>query len=210
MRSKELEARKKSLKLSAKQRSILIGTMLGDGHLETQNHGRTYRLKIEHSVNQRFYVDWLYTQFREWVNTSPKIKKKVLSGVAVTNVHFQTLSVGQFRFYAQQFYENKRKVVPKQIVKWLDPLALAVWFMDDGSLKSKHHKALVLNTQGFSKIDINRLIEALKTRYGIEAAVRRQKDGLQILLSSENADTFSQIIRPNLLTQFEYKLGKLK
>jgi len=60
MRLKEIEDYKKNLKLSSLQREIIVGLALGDGHLETLNEGKTYRLKVEHSLKQREYLDWLY------------------------------------------------------------------------------------------------------------------------------------------------------
>ena len=128
--------------MNEKQRSIMVGTLLGDGHLETQNQGRTYRLKIEHSIKQKEYTDFFYQNFKSWANDAPKEKKKTVKGKPYTNYYFQTRSVGEFRFYGQIFYnENGKKVIPEFIDKLLTPLAVAVWFMDDGSAKSKQHKA---------------------------------------------------------------------
>ncbi len=209
MRSKVIEVQKRLLRLSNKQKSILIGTILGDGHLETQNKGRTYRLKIEHSIKQAYYVDWIYDQFKDWVNTPPKSKVKRLGTQELENYYFQTLSVGQFRFYVKQFYVNGTKIVPRRIGKWLTPLALTVWFMDDGSSKSKHHRAIILNTQGFKRKDIQILIKALFDNFAIEATFRIQKDGLQLIIVGNSAKLFYEIIKPYLLPGFEYKLGAL-
>ena len=56
MNTKEIQEYKKTLKLNDIQRSVLVGTMLGDGHLETQDKGKTYRLKIEHQLLQKDYT----------------------------------------------------------------------------------------------------------------------------------------------------------
>ena len=65
MRSNEIESYKKTLKLSNFQKEVLAGTLLGDGCLETQNKGRTYRLKVEHSLTQKDYVNWKYEIFKD-------------------------------------------------------------------------------------------------------------------------------------------------
>ena len=192
--------------MNQEHRSILVGTLLGDGHLETQNRGRTYRLKIEHSIKQKAYTDWLYQKFSSWVNDSPKQKSKVVKGKTYTNYWFQTRSIGEFRFYGQIFYdEDHKKVVPKFISKLLTPLALAVWFMDDGSAKSKKHKALILNTQCFSKRELELLISALDERYGIEAKLRSQREGYQLMIP--RPEKFIEVILPHLRKEFYYKLG---
>lgn len=47
----------KTLKLTQKQREIIMGLILEDGHLETRTNGKTYRL-VEHSIKQKDYVLW--------------------------------------------------------------------------------------------------------------------------------------------------------
>ena len=102
--------------MNEKQRSIMVGTLLGDGHLETQNQGSTYRLKIEHSIKQKEYTDWLYRNFKSWVNDMPKEKKKVVKGKTYTNYYFQTRSIGEFRFCGQIFYDENGKKLNLEIV----------------------------------------------------------------------------------------------
>ena len=60
MRSNEIELYKTRLKLTESQKEVLIGILLGDATLETQNNGRTYRIKIEHSLKQKAYAEHLY------------------------------------------------------------------------------------------------------------------------------------------------------
>ena len=189
-------------------RSILVGTLLGDGHLDTQNKGRTYRLKIEHSIKQKDYTDWLYRNFKNWSLQMPKEKIKTVKGKTYTNYWFTTKGVGEFRFYGQQFYDGNRKIVPKIIHKMLTPLALAVWFMDDGSAKSKQHKALILNTQCFSRKDLKLLIGALMKCFEIEAKLRPQKEGFQLIIP--RPEKFIELIKPYLREEFYYKLGANK
>ena len=45
MNTKEISEKKKDLKLSERQRELIVGLLLGDGHLETQNGGGTDRVK---------------------------------------------------------------------------------------------------------------------------------------------------------------------
>ena len=45
-------------KLTKRQKDILIGMLLGDGCLE--KNGRNVRLRIEHGLSQKDYLDWKY------------------------------------------------------------------------------------------------------------------------------------------------------
>ena len=209
MYNKKIEKYKQNLKLNDKQREILVGLLLGDGHLETQNNGRTFRLKVGHSVQQTKYANWLYEQFKEWVLTPPQEKQVNINGKTFVNFWFNTISCESFRFYGQQFYRGRKKIVPKMIDKLLTPKGLAVWFMDDGSLKSKEHKAIILNTQCFTVSDIKILQKALVKNWDIESQQRKQKDGIQLLLTRDSAIRFAKTILPDLLPEFYYKLGKI-
>lgn len=206
MRSRAIEEYKKTLTLSSRQREILTGLLLGDGHLETQNDGRTYRLKVEQAVRKKEYVDWLFQEFRDFVCTEPQEKEKTRNESRTKNVGFSTLSVGNFRFHAQQFYQGKQKVVPKRIGKLLSPLALAVWYMDDGSQKSSVHKARILNTQGFRKQEIERLIQILEENFNLQAKLRSQQDGYQIYIAATSADRLKQLITEHTVPCMRYKL----
>lgn len=187
---------KKSLKLSSRQREITTGLMLGDGHLETQDEGRTYRLKVEHSVNQLDYVEWLYGQFRSVV--PGKIYRRLRHDQYV-HCGFRTYSLGSFRFYGKQFYENKKKVIPKLIAKSLTPLALAVWFMDDGSKKSNHHRTYVFHTYSFSKPELKILQEALINNFDIQTTIQRQKDKYwRLYVLSDSALKLEKVILPQV------------
>ena len=90
MRTKQIEEYKKTLKLTKKQKEILVGLILGDGHLETLNNGKTYRLKVEHSLKQREYLDWLYLNFKEWINKTPEVRKRTSLGKIVETYGFTT------------------------------------------------------------------------------------------------------------------------
>ncbi len=213
MHSKEIEEWSRRLRPSAIQRDVLIGTLLGDGHLETMNQGRTYRLKIEHTITQQDYVSWLYQVFHEWVRTAPVVRSREVTFRGRTKsykrVGFATLSSGSLRFYAGQFYRHAKKIVPPLIHRWLTPRAMAVWYMDDGSIKSNQHRTVLLNTQGFGEQDVKRLQKALERRYGIKASVSADKDGNRLYIRSETVDVFLRTICPYLIPSMAYKIPKV-
>lgn len=208
MYSKNIEEYKKKLKLSKQQREILIGLLLGDGHLETQNNGRTFRLKVEHSLKQKDYVDWLYGIWRNWTLMPPQTRIRYYRGKRYDKYYFTTVNHGSLRFYGQQFYRAKRKIVPKLIHKWITPLSLAIWFMDDGSIKSKYHNAKILNTQAFSKQETKRLAQTLVSKYKLKTSLRKQKEGYQIMIAGSSAGAFISLIERYIIPSMRYKITK--
>ena len=210
MNTKEIREYKKTLTLSDIQRSILVGTLLGDGHLETRDGKKTYRLKVEHQILQRDYIEWLYKQFREWVRSGicSRVKKN-----GKRYVLFQTYSHGVFRFYAQQFYSNGTKNIPKLISKLLDPIALAVWFMDDGSWKSDNHKTFIIHTLGFKRKDLKIIQSVLLKKFGVATCLHRQKGKYwRLYIKSESADVFRKLVEPytSQVPSMKTKMGNMK
>ena len=209
MNSKNIEETKKRLELTKEQREILVGLMLGDGCLESQNKGRTFRLKIEQSNLHKDYVDWLYGKFKEFVLTEPKTKIKTIGEKKYLNYGFQTLSCGNLRFFAYQFYSKKltEKQIPRLIKRFLTPLALTIWFMDDGQIKSRKHRALLINSQCYSRNDLRLLQNALEEKFNIKTTLKKEKRGFRIYLLSETINNFLELVSPYILPSMKYKLG---
>ena len=204
---------KKTLKLTLFQRQVLVGLLLGDGCLETQNKGRTYRLLIEQSEQHTIYCDHLYSIFRSWVLTPPKIS---IRKNGQKSQKFKTVSHSSFRFYGQQFYDSihppRRKKLPKLIHRWLNPCVLAYWFMDDGSFKSSQSYGILLNTQNFQLSEIRTLCQIMTERWNLKCSPRKQKNQIykrvyyQIYISGRSFYAFLKLIDPYLIDSMRYKL----
>lgn len=206
MNSNVIKSFAESIALTQNQRDILVGTLLGDGHLETQNKGRTFRLKVEHTIGQKDYTDWLFEKFKNLSLTNPQVKQQTVKGKQYQKYWFSTVSNGAMRFYGQAFYLNGKKVVPKLIAKLVTPLSLAVWFMDDGSLKSKANRARIINTQGFDSQSLQRLHDMLLTKFHINTTLRKQKEGTQLYIPSVEIDKFITLVEPFIIPSMEYKI----
>lgn len=195
------------IKLSKCQREIIVGKLLGDGHLETQTKCRTFRLKIEHAISQKKYVDWLYQELKNFCSSEPKFRERVFKGKTYGKYWFNTISSDSLRFYGQQFYDDGKKIAPKLIYKWLTPLALAVWFMDDGSIKSKECQGKYFNTQGFNNSSIKILQDALEKNFQIFTTLRRQQEGTQIYIPAREVCKLRDVIGNYIIPSMRYKLG---
>ncbi len=206
MHSPQIESSKQKLFLTPLQRKILVGLLLGDACLETQNKGRTYRLKIEHSITQSAYVKHLYECFRAWVLREPQVKRQRLGGKTYQKIWFNTVSHGAFRFYAHQFYRDGRKCVPRLIHRLLTVRGLAYWFMNVGSVKSRQSKAVILNTQSYTSADIQKLLQVLQEKFGLDVKQRPQPEGHQIYISGRSYERFISLVEQYLIPEMRYKL----
>lgn len=206
MRSREIEEYKRSLVLTKRQKEILIGLLLGDGHVEQLYTLALGRLKVEHSNVQKEYVDWLYNEFKPWIRMKPRERTIISFGKVQQRYEFCTYGHTILGDFQERFYRNRKKLVPNNIANDITPLSLAVWYMDDGSIKSKRHKGVFLNTQGFTEADVSKLQKILKHKFGIESITRREKNGKQIYLGGHAGEEFCKLIYPYVIPSMRYKI----
>lgn len=204
---------KEKLKLNDSQKRLLVGLLLGDGHLETAN-GRTYRLRVEHSERQKEYLVWLFNQFREWM-TAVEPKRKVRADGRVS-YEMVTCYHGAFRFYAQQFYVGKKKRIPLLFNRLVSDESLAIWFMDDGSRKSSKHKTFIIHTLGYNFADLERVCSGLNKVFGLEVTIHKQRNKTwRLYIPSKSAELFSSLVFklmkkiPSMLYKLENNMPKL-
>lgn len=67
------------LELTLIQKEAVIGLMLGDASLQSQNKGKTYRLKFEWVNKNKIYALHVFELFDEWVLSQPHKKRKIKS-----------------------------------------------------------------------------------------------------------------------------------
>ncbi len=207
MRQKSLEEYKKTLKLSEIQKNVLVGLLLGDGHIELSPNGKTARLKVEYSVKNSDYVDFLYKIFKNLVRMTPRTRTVKGFGKNFDRVGFTTLCLPDFLHFRDLFYQGKTKIVPSNISKLLTSIGLAVWFMDDGSYKSKECKGKLLCTHNFNSKEIGLLCKVLDHDFALGAIPRIQKDGTEIYINASSYEKLKTIISPFMVKSFLYKIG---
>lgn len=218
---KKLTEYKKTLSLNQLQKSVLIGTLLGDASMSSNSGKAIYSVKFEQKLTQVDYINHLYTIFSPYVGTPPR--NRVINNsfhiAPGASCWFRTYSHISLKFYYDLFYlgisdKTKVKVVPKNIVDYLDPIALAYWFMDDGTsakIISKKDNAItmsfVLSTQGFSYKDQLILIAALEKKFGIYSSLHKDKKFHRLVIRTESCAVFLNIIKPYIQPSFLYKIG---
>lgn len=212
MRGKVLQTYKDSLTITQQQTELLIGTVLGDGNMRIPGRNKNANLIISHGEAQKAYVFWKYQILKSLVITPPSKEERVFhkdKSRILTSYRFLTMCHPELTKLYKLFYENGKKVIPKNIENLLYyPFSLAVWVMDDGN---KNHKALFLNTQNFSFEDQMRLIDCLKNNFGLEAKINKhsKSNGKQLYrlrLSTESTKKLSELIGKFILPELSYKL----
>lgn len=212
--SKLLKQYKDSLgELTQVEKEAAVGLMLGDASIQTQNKGKTFRMKFEWSNKHKVYLDHVYSVFDRWVLSKPHEKVRLSpSGNEVFNWGFQTLSHEAFNYLAQLFLDNynKKVITPDLIKNHLTPRGLCYWFCDDGGKldynKNSKNKSVVLNTQSFKDDEVSNMAKQLEIKFDLEVEVRSNKGKKVIVIKSDSYSTFLYLIDPYIVTEMRFKL----
>lgn len=186
--------------LTQRQKSILIGTLLGDGYLRIVPGRKNALLEVSHSVKQKEYVDWKYQELKNLVKSPPKRKKGNEGRVAY---RFFTRQHPELTGLHQRFYPEGSKIIPEDLK--LDSLTIAVWFMDDGSKCSESD--IYFNTQQFEISDQQKLI-AMLSKVGIKARINKDKTYFRLRLLKRSIVTLEKMIDSHVVPSMRYKLSK--
>ena len=184
--------------LTKLERSIIIGSILGDGYMRIIPGRHDAFLEINHSVKAKDYVDYKFNKLKRICESAPKER--------ATNEDRHA-----YRFFTKQhknlttlyglFYKNKRKIIPKNLE--LDSVSIDIWYMDDGS-KSRDSD-VYLNTQQFSLTDQRKLLNCLR-KFGINARLNKDKKYYRIRILKESIKNFMRIVAPHMAPSMKYKL----
>ena len=211
--SKLIKEYKKSLtSLTTLQWEASIGLMLGDASLQTQNKGRTYRMKFEWSDKSKPYLLHVYNLFYEWVLSNPHKKARLSpKGNLVVNWGFQTISHEAFNPLANLFLNNSKKGIKNSLI--LDHLTdrgLAYWFMDDGGKldynKNSKNRSIVLNTQSFTDKEVEIMSKELMAKFNLECEIRSNKSKKVIVISNNLDPLFYSLVSSYIIPEMRYKL----
>lgn len=112
-------------------------------------------------------------------------------------------------FYKRDLALNRDiKVVPsnESLDKYLSPVALAYWFMDDGAKASAKSKGYVFCTHNFDISEIKRLSLFINNRYNLDSVVRKDRHYYVIYIKGSDSEKFINLIKPHMHVSMLYKL----
>lgn len=183
--------------LTKVQKSIVLGSLLGDGYLRIVKGRKNAFYEANHAYSQKEYVDWKFRHLKSLCISSPK--QRTGNGNRIAYRFFSKQHVELTDLY-NLFYKNGKKQIPN--IK-LDPLAIAVWYMDDGS--KCRSSDVYFNTQQFCVEDQMRLIQLLSS-YQIQARLNKDKSYSRIRVMKESIRILMNLIQPNIIPTMRYKL----
>ncbi len=187
------QARK--INLTLLQRTLVLGSLLGDGYLMPTTSG--YCFRVNHGLQQQEYVDWKFNLLSDFVRTPPQKSGRCY--------YFRTITHSDFVQFRSFFYVDNRKIVPVEFLyKEFTELSLAVWIMDDGAADGKQ---LRINTQSFTFSENEALISFLRAKFGIEARLNQDKGRPRLRITAASMERLKKLVKPHIIPNMLYKFS---
>ena len=197
------------MNFTARQRAILAGTILGDGFVQ-QTGSKNARLRLEHGEKQKEYLSWKGQQFPRLFNGAPQHLKRVHPQTKKTYTYWrwQSNATPLLGIWRTQFYPGGKKRIPENLAEYVsDPLALAVWYMDDGYY-SPEQKHSFLYLGRVSRDEAEYAAEAIRQNFDLVPRIYDKKNkGYALFFPVAETKKLHALIAPEILPSFAYKLS---
>jgi recombination protein RecA len=198
--------------LSDQQMQVILGSLMGDGNLSPNRHDRSgTRFRLGHAARQAEYLDWKVSMLSNIKHT------RTVNTKGAVFADFTPLPE-LAELHDVVYFGDGKKHLTWDYLKALTPLALAVWYLDDGSFAVRS-KGLQKRTQGGSgRIEIcveamspgsrERLAQYLRDTHGINVRVRMSgsQQKAVLIFTRDGTDKFQKLVAPYTHPSMEYKL----
>lgn len=193
--------RHKVTPVEGKLRSLLVGSMLGDGRLHRTPNGA--RFMENHADDQREYIAWKVKQWGPWVKGGLNPVTWTNDGGTFQGWRFHTVCHPSLIEWHARFYdETGPKRLSREVIDYVDDFALAVWFMDDGSVGWWPRIT-------FGMDDVSQAMAlAIFERFGFAPRwqIHKERTGDFIFEGEDQAERFLALVKPHMPKTMERKL----
>lgn len=186
--------------IEGRLRSLLVGSMLGDGRLVRRVHATHFMER--HCGAQRAYLEWKAGIWGAWAKPITEIPdKRGFLQVGMCTCAHEALNEWQALFYADK-QRGWKRLVP-QIVDLVDDFALSVWYMDDGY--AGWWPMITFGADDASRAVAGSIFDkfGLKPRWDLKV----RTTGAFVMEREDAAEKFLGLVQPHVPECMSYKLG---
>ena len=194
--------------MNSRQKAILVGMILGDAYLQKTGENNA-RIRLEQSQKQREYLMWKARQFPEFFQGKPTelTRRNPVFQRTYHYIRWQSNASPEIGKYRKLFYIQGKKIIPGSLPSlMIDPMSLAVWYMDDGYLYHRDKMAYIYIPRLVSaEMDI--LLTSLKENFGLYPTVKIKKRGENVLVFNvTETKKLTSLIAQYVIPSMHYKL----
>ena len=193
----EIIARKnQKLKITNRQIQILVGCLMGDAYIHPRG-----QIQIAQSTKQLSYLEWKYSELESIAYGLPTKVERFDRRYGKTYSQSRFWLRQFFRSWRQIFYPKGRKIFPLSFEKYVTPLSLGIWYMDDGNFSEGRNVKIA--TDGFDIKSKERIRKLLYKKFGIVSTIH--KSG-KMRISNRSLKRFFSLVKPFIHSSMRYKI----
>ena len=201
------------IRLSDQQRQVILGGLMGDGCLSESaaQDGCSARFRMGHGAKQVEYIDWKASLFGN-IRQSRSVRTN-------GSVHVDLTPLAELSELREVVYwGDGKKTLSWDYLKSLTPLAIAIWYQDDGSfsLRSKGVQVRTAGGSGRSEMCVEamspdsraRLKDHLRDEFGLDTrlSLRGSRRMAVLTFTTESTAKLHELIAPYMHPSMQYKL----
>jgi recombination protein RecA len=202
-------------KLNKEQKSLLIALLLGDGTISSN-----YVFKLSHSEEQKEFLEWKIKLALEAGFKLNGIKKYISKcGYNIgKNVLYSQFSINPTIKALRRTVYTPKKTITRNLLNWLNPLGIAIWFMDDGCINvntSRQRSSIQHTIKIATCVDLNTatiIINYFNEVWDIKFRLFNEGKNTYSIASSAEKDcyNFINLIKPYIIQvpSLLYKIRK--
>jgi len=199
-------------RLSDQQFQVVLGSLMGDGNLSPNRRDRNgVRFRLGHGAKQVGYLEWKTALMG---NITHSVCENAKGARFVDFTPLPELAELQRAVYLG----DGKKFLSEEYLKALTRLALAIWYMDDGSFTLRSKGLQDRTTGGSGRIEICveamsegsqvRLCDYLRDTHDLDVRLRKAGTAGKAVMVFSTAATakFQELVAPYMAPSMEYKL----
>jgi len=198
--------------LGDQQFQVILGALMGDGNLSPNRRGRNgTRFRMGHGARQAAYLDWKVSLLG---NIGHSRTENAKGAVFADFTPLPELA----ELHDAVYFGGGKKHLTWDYLKSLTPLALAIWYMDDGSFVVRSKGAQERTAGGTGRIEIvveamspgsrERLVQYLRDtrKLDVQLVTKGARKVNAIRFTTEASEKFQKIVAPYVHPSMDYKL----
>jgi len=193
----------KQIELTNRQKSIIIGSLLGDASLRKTNINPIFT--CEHGIKQLEYCKW---KKEELASLGAKISISKRKNIDIrTGIYYESaicrlpVNPAMLSIY-NNLYVNGKKTITKEYLQDFNDISLAVMFMDDGY---KIGKTVGIATNCFNIEELKLFVEFLYNKFGLLFTITNRNT---LYLLVKYYPLFKEIVLPYIHNKMMYKVSR--
>jgi DNA polymerase-3 subunit gamma/tau len=208
-------------RITQRQRAVVMAAALGDGHIGLTGSKMRARLSMRHGVAQKDYLEYKISLLGNLVRSGSRYDHGAGTYSKEGTYAAATLSRPEIAQIHRELYGlGKRKVIARAFLDQLDELALALWYLDDGSLMTARptyvrkdgsiaeypNSRSTLSMYGFTYEEAQMVCVWHQEQWGIESRVALTAKGPNLWLTLAGTARLHELIATHVPPSMEYKL----